>query len=65
MVISPQGKTTPPAPTFESAVIAGSFNLRESETPYMLWGDGPLGLGVGFLLVWLLGVQIMAPIKED
>jgi len=65
MAISPHGETTVPAPTFESTVIEGRFNLLQSKTPYMLWGNTPLGGGIIFLLVWLCAARIRSRIKQE
>ncbi len=53
-LIGPHGRVRRRAPQFREAVLAGEIQPMQGATPYVRWGDAPLGAGALLLVLWLL-----------
>jgi apolipoprotein N-acyltransferase len=54
-IITPEGVISARAPLFQKAWLSGTVTPMQGSTPYVLWGDGPIIVGVMLLLgslVW-------------
>ena len=41
-IIDPYGRVLATTPDFEPAVLRGQIRARQGDTPYLVWGDGPV-----------------------
>ncbi|SMF94185.1 apolipoprotein N-acyltransferase [Methylomagnum ishizawai] len=49
-LITDRGRIAATAPLFQEAEVTGSFVPMRGRTPYVLWGDGPVVVGLGLVL---------------
>jgi apolipoprotein N-acyltransferase len=52
-IIDPKGTITARAPLFQKTVLTGTVVPMQGWTPYIVWGDGPIVVGVMALLAGL------------
>ena len=52
-IISPLGKTKEPGSVFSSLIVFDKFGVRTSLTPYVRWGNVPLGFVCAFVVGWI------------
>jgi apolipoprotein N-acyltransferase len=57
-IISPNGRIVAAAPLFERTSVAGAVTPMQGSTPYIVWGDWPVVIGLALLVggAWLLRV---------
>ncbi len=62
-IIDPRGRTTAETGLFETAVLRGTFGLRDGETVYVRYGDWFLLLAMA-MLVAPVGVRAVAALRR-
>ncbi|TAN68251.1 MAG: apolipoprotein N-acyltransferase [Methylobacter sp.] len=63
-IVSPKGEITGEAPLFEETALTGTITPMGGMTPYAIWGDKPVILGMVVLLLGLMGYGRFFKIKR-